>query len=152
MFWTRSGPKSFQPKKNRTQTLKKSIGTRRVLIPFLWGGGYLSKSFWTRSGPKSFPPRKIRTQTLKKSIRAIRLLTSLLLGWALGQVVLKPVRLKNVSAQTLQEMIAFKIHKCHRVPDIYLIGVAAGPGCSETSQAQKCFSPNASEDDSYQNL
>ena len=80
------------------------------------------------------------------------LLTSTLLGWMLGQVILKPVRLKNVSAQTLQEMTAIKKHKCHKAPDFHLIGVGLGPGCSEASQAQKCFSPNPSGNDSYQNL
>jgi hypothetical protein len=35
--------------------------------------------------------------------------------------------------------------------DIYLIGLGAGPGFSETTQDKKCFSPNPSGNDSYQN-
>jgi hypothetical protein len=72
------------------------------------------------------------------------------LGWALGQVILKPIRPKNVSAQTLQEIIAIKNHKGHMPTDIYLIGLGVGPGFSETTQAQKCFSPNPSGNYSYQ--
>jgi hypothetical protein len=34
--------------------------------------------------------------------------------------------------------------------DIYLIGLGVGPGVSETSHAQKCFSPNPSGNDSNQ--
>ena len=71
-------------------------------------------------------------------------------GWALGQVILKPVRPKKVSAPTLQEMIAIKNYTGHKAPDIYFIGVGAGPGYSETSQAQKCFSPDPPGNDSYQ--
>jgi hypothetical protein len=89
---------------------------------------------------------------LLKPKRARWLLTSILLGWGLGQVVLKPVRPKNVSAQTLQEMIAIKNCKGHMPTDIYLIGLGVGPGYSENTQAQKCFSPNPSGNDSYPKL
>ena len=37
-------------------------------------------------------------------------------------------------------------------PDIYLIGLGAGPGFSETSQAKKCFTPDMSGAQPYQNL
>jgi hypothetical protein len=72
------------------------------------------------------------------------------LGWVLGQVILKLIRPKNVSAQTLQGMIVIKNYMGHMPTDIYLIGLGAGPGYSETNQAQKCFSPNPSGNHSYQ--
>jgi hypothetical protein len=72
------------------------------------------------------------------------------LGWVLGQVILKTFRPKNVSAQTLQGMIAIKNYKGHMPTDIYLIGLGVGPGFSETTQAQKCFSRTPSGNDSYQ--
>jgi hypothetical protein len=72
------------------------------------------------------------------------------LGWVLGQVALKTFRPKNISAQTLQEMIAINDYKGHTPTDIYLIGLGVGPGFSETRQAQKCFSPNPPGNDSYQ--
>jgi hypothetical protein len=72
------------------------------------------------------------------------------LGWVLGQDFLKPVNPKNVAAQTLQAMIAIKSLNRHMPTDIYLIGLGVGPGFSETTQAQKCFSPNTSGNDSYQ--
>jgi hypothetical protein len=62
----------------------------------------------------------------------------------LGQVILKPVRPKNVSAQTLQGMIAIKNYKGHMPTDIYLIGLGVGPSYSENIQAQKCFTPDLS--------
>jgi hypothetical protein len=71
------------------------------------------------------------------------------LGWVLGQIILKAFRPKNVSAQTLQEMIGIKNWKGHMPTDIYLIGLGVGSGFSETTQAQKCFSPNPSGNDSY---
>jgi hypothetical protein len=74
------------------------------------------------------------------------------LGWVLGQVFLKPLKPKNVSAQTLQEIIAIKNYKGHMPTDIYLIGLGVGPGFSETTQAQKCFSPNPSGNHGYQKL
>jgi hypothetical protein len=47
-------------------------------------------------------------------------------------------------------MIAIKNYKGHMPTDIYLIGLGVGPGFSETSQAQKRFSPNPSGNDEYQ--
>jgi hypothetical protein len=74
------------------------------------------------------------------------------LDWGLGQVILKPLRHKNVSAQTLQEIIAIKNYKGHMPTDIYLIRLGVGPSFSENIQTQKCFSPNPSGNDSYQKL
>jgi hypothetical protein len=37
-------------------------------------------------------------------------------------------------------------------PDIYLIGVGAGPEKFKTNQAQKCFTQDLSGNRSYQNL
>jgi hypothetical protein len=47
-------------------------------------------------------------------------------------------------------MIAIQNYKGHMPTDIYLNGLGVGPGFSETTQAQKCFSPNPSGNDSYQ--
>jgi hypothetical protein len=49
-------------------------------------------------------------------------------------------------------MIAIKNYKGHMPTDIYLIGLGVGPSYSQTSQAQKCFSPNPSGNDSHQRL
>ena len=65
---------------------------------------------------------------LSKPIRAVTRLTSILLGWVLGQVFSKQVRPKNVSPKTCQEINLMKTYKGHKGPDIYLIGLGAGPG------------------------
>ena len=98
-----------------------------------------------------FHPRHLRNPTVSKLIRAIWLLTSILLGWVLGLVFLKPVKPKNVSPQTCQEPNPIKVDKGHMATDIYLIGLGAGPGFSETSQAQKCFTQDMSGTQPYQN-
>jgi hypothetical protein len=70
----------------------------------------------------------------------------------LGQVILKPVRPKNVSAQTLQETKPIETYKGYIATDVYLIGLGAGRDFSESSQAQKCFSPNPSAIDTNRKI
>jgi hypothetical protein len=99
-----------------------------------------------------FHSRPVREPTLSKLIRDIRLLTSILMGWVLGQIFSEQVRPKNVSSQTCQEANPINTYKGHKAPDIYLNGVGAGSVFFRTGQAQKCFAPDLSGSQSYQNL
>ena len=89
---------------------------------------------------------------LSKPIRAQRLLTSILLVWVLDQFFSKQVRLKNVSPKTCQATNPIKTYKGHQAPNIYLIGLGAGPVFFETGQAQKCFTQDLSGNQPYKNL
>ena len=99
-----------------------------------------------------FRPRHVRKPTLSKLIKNIRLLTSILMGWVLGQIFSEQVRLKNASPQTCQEANPIEIYKGRKAPHIYLNGVGVGPVSSGTGQAQKCFTPDMSGSQPYQNL
>ena len=70
----------------------------------------------------------------------------------LDQYFSKLARLKNVSPKTCHETNLMKTYEGHKAPNIYLLGLGAGPDFFKTSQAQKWFTQDLSGNQLYENL